>query len=35
MGIIVWGTTPLMKFVENNIASGSPHDRKKGNGLAA
>ena len=35
MRIIDRGTSPLMKFVENKIASGSPHDQKKGNGLAA
>jgi hypothetical protein len=29
------GASPFIKFVENKIASGSPHDRKKGNGLAA
>lgn len=35
MRIIGRGTTPLMKLIENKIASGRPHDQKKGNGLAA
>ena len=35
MRIIGLETIPLMKFVENKIASGSPHDQKKGNGLTA
>ena len=35
MRMIGRGTTPLMKLVETNIASGGPQDQKKGNGLAA
>lgn len=35
MMMIGRGTAPLMKLIENKIASGSPHDQKKGSGLAA